>query len=170
MLQPSNLFVILEKRWGLFTILAGIIYLYHLLWTITAVDKFTDITREYKCGDATDADTASAIFDTAIALCAIFHMIEWIRQTVFLTSALVGVNIVPVYYALSVNVPFGFIAMLTAIFTRYSENGNACAEVGLQAERANFLTLQIICLILYIPMSFAPILFLYVKGYGWTKE
>jgi hypothetical protein len=68
-------------------------------------------------------------------------MIEWIRQAVFLTAALVGVNLVPVYYALSINVPFGFLAMLIAIGTRYSENGTACAEEGLQAERANYLTL-----------------------------
>ena len=75
-----------------------------------------------------------------------------------------------VYYALSINVPYGFIAMLTGIISRYSSNGNACAEEGLQSERANFLTLQIICLILYIPMCFAPILLLYVKGYDWVKE
>lgn len=140
-LMPANTFVILDKRWGLFTILGMVVYTYHLLWTITGVDKYTDITRTYKCGDATNADEASAIFDTALALATIFHMIEWVRQAVFLTAALVGVNLIPIYYALSINVPFGFIAMLTAIFTRFSTNGAACAEAGLQAERANFLSL-----------------------------
>lgn len=131
MFKPQHLFVVMEKRWGLFTIIAGIVYIYHLLWTITGVDKFTDITRFNKCGDATDKLEATAIFDTALALISIFHMIEWVRQAIFLTAALVGVNLVPVYFALSINVPFGVIAMLTAIFTRYSTNGNACAEEGL---------------------------------------
>lgn len=142
-------------------------YIYHLLWTITGVDKFTDITRTYQCGEATNADDASAVFDTAIALASIFHMIEWIRQAVFLTAALVGVNLIPIYYVLSINVPFGFIAMLTAIITRYSGDGDACAVEGLQAERANFLSLQIICLILYMPMCFAHILLFKIKGVKW---
>jgi len=122
---------VLEKRWGLFTIIAGIVYTYHLLWTITGVDKFTDITRFNKCGDVTDKYEASAVYDTAIALVAVFHMIEWVRQAIFLTSALVGVNLMGVYYALSINIPYGFIAMLIGIISRYSSNGNACAEEGL---------------------------------------
>jgi hypothetical protein len=55
-------------------------------------------------------------------------MIEWLRQTVFLTTALVNVNLMPVYYMLSLNVPYGFIAMIIGIAMRYSENGNGCAE------------------------------------------
>ena len=78
-LKPTELHVVLEKRWGLFTILAGIVYSYHLVWTITGVDAFTDISRFNKCGDATNADESSAIFDTALGLVAVFHMIEWIR-------------------------------------------------------------------------------------------
>ena len=116
-------------------------YTFHLLWTITGVDKFTDVTRGYLCGDAKTFDEATAVYDTGIALVTIFHMIEWIRQAVFLTAALVGVNLVPIYYAMSINVPFGFLAMLIAIGSRFSSNGTACAEEGLQAERGNFLML-----------------------------
>lgn len=129
-LKPENLATILDNRWGLFTILGGIIYTYHLLWTITGVDKFTDITRFNMCGDAKDKYEASAIFDAAVGMVTIFHMIEWVRQAIFLTCALVGVNLVSVYYCLSINVPYGVIAMLTAIISRNSSNGSDCAEEG----------------------------------------
>lgn len=69
---------------------------------------------------------ASGVYDTAIGLVTIFHMIEWLRQTVFLTTALVNVNLMPLYYLLSLNVPFGFIAMLIGIATRYGGDGASC--------------------------------------------
>ena len=97
-------------------------------------------------------------------------MIEWIRQAIFLTSSLIGANLIGFYYALSINIPFGVVAMLYAIIVRNSKNGSECAEVGLQIERANYLQLQIVCIILYIPMCLAPIYFFYAKGYGWMKE
>jgi len=48
-------------------------------------------------------------------------MVEWLRQTVFLTTALVNVNLMPLYYLLSINVPFGFIAMFIGIGVRFGE-------------------------------------------------
>jgi len=37
-------------------------------------------------------------------------MIEWIRQWVFLTSVLVGINWINIYYMFSINNPFGLIS------------------------------------------------------------
>lgn len=162
-MKPENTFTIISYKWGTFTLLSAVVYIYHLYWTIYGVDQFCDITRTHVCGaegkelyqkylvglegssytaetaaevtayvnapqDAVDA--SSKVYDTAIALVAIFHMIEWLRQTVFLTSALVNVNLVPLFYALSVNIPFGFIVMLVAIGARFSEDGNDCASEG----------------------------------------
>ena len=197
-LKPENTFTIISHKWGTFTILSGLIYLYHLYWTIYGVDQFCDITRTYYCGseaqtifdkmkDVTDADelkkldqeaqdASSAVFDTALALVSIFHMVEWLRQTVFLTSALVNVNLVPLFYALCINVPFGFIAMLTGIVASNSEDGKMCKEGGLvegapgQMERGRYLQLQIICMFLYIPTMFAHIIFFKIKGVQWLHE
>lgn len=63
-----------------------------------------------------------------ILLVTVFHMIEWLRQTVFLTTALVNVNLMPMYYALSLNVPFGFIAMIIGIGIRFGSSGGDCAD------------------------------------------
>jgi len=91
-------------------------------------------------------------------------MIEWLRQTVFLTSALVNVNLIPLFYALSINIPFGFIAMLVGIAARFGADGKDCAEDPAQVERARYLSLQILCIFLYIPTMFAHVIFFKVKG------
>jgi hypothetical protein len=109
-------------------------------------------------------DASGAVFDTAIALVTIFHMIEWLRQTVFITSTLVNVNLMPLYNVLSLNIPFGFIAMLFGIAIRFSEDGNDCAMENVQMERGRYLSLQIICIFLYIPMMFAHVILFKVKG------
>lgn len=202
-LKPANTFTIISFRWGTFTLLSAIVYIYHLFWTIYGVDQFCDITRTHVCGeegkklyknyllslpgstyteqsasgvtmflnaplDAVDA--SSKVYDRAIALVTIFHMIEWLRQTVFLTSALVNVNLVPLFYALSINIPFGFIAMLVGIAARFSADGKDCAIMGAQMERGRYLALQVVCIFLYIPMMFLHIVFFKIKGVEWLHE
>ena len=85
--------------------------------TIAGVNVYTDVSRLTPCAGKEGAD-ASKVMDLAIALVTIFHMIEWVRQTVLLTSALVNVNAVGIFYAMSVNIPFGFACMVLAIITR----------------------------------------------------
>jgi hypothetical protein len=64
--------------------------------------------------DATVAKL-SAVYDFPILLVTIYHMIEWIRWTVLATSALVDANLIPLFYALHINIVFGFFAMLIGI-------------------------------------------------------
>jgi hypothetical protein len=199
-LKAENTFTVISHKWGTFTILAALIYTYHLYWTVFGVDLFCDITRTHVCGAegkklyqeylvgmkgstytaetaaaVTDyfgapsnaQDASSSVYDTALALVTIFHMIEWLRQTVFLTSALVNVNLVPLFYVLSINIPFGFIAMLVAIGARFGADGKDCAIEGAQMERGRYLLLQILCIFLYIPMMFAHVIYFKVKGVEW---
>lgn len=199
-MKAENTFTIISYRWGTFTILSALVYTYHLYWCIYGVDEFCDITRTHVCGaegkklyqeylvstgasaetaasvteyfgaPSNAQDASSSVYDTAIALVTIFHMIEWLRQTVFLTASLVNVNLVPLFYVLSINIPFGFIAMLVGLVSRYSEDGKDCAIEGAQMERGRYLSLQIICIFLYIPMMFAHIIFFKVKGVNWLHE
>lgn len=113
---------IIETRWGIFTIIAGVVYVFHFVWAIVAVDKFCDYTRINLCGDAKTADEASAIMDTIIFCAALFHIIEWVRQTIILTTALVGVNMIKLYNFLSINVPFGLIVTLIAAISGFTQD------------------------------------------------
>lgn len=111
-LMPSKTYEIIEKEWVLFTILTALVYSIHLVWMCYGVDAYSSYERHILCGDSKNKEDASSVYDTWILLCIIFHMVEWIRQTIFATSALVGVNLVNVYYALFVMIPYGIIVML----------------------------------------------------------
>jgi len=152
--------------------LTGVVYIYHLVWAIAGVNAYADITRKNECGSpiATFGEESSAILDTALALSTIWHIIEWIRWTLLLTSALVEANLIPLFKLFYVNVPFGFIACIIAIATRYGSNGNSCAEEGKQAERAFYLGLQVICLVLYIPTCMFHVVLFKLKGVEWCHE
>jgi len=80
------------------------VYIYHFLFTIAGVNNYTDITRTQSCNlkNIQTPEEASAIMDFPIAIVTIFHMMEWLRWTIFLTSALVNVDLIIPYYALSV--------------------------------------------------------------------
>jgi hypothetical protein len=94
-------------------------------------------------------------------------MIEWIRWTVLATAALVDANLIPLFYIMHLNIIFGFFAMIMAIIGGSSAK-DGCSEV--QPERARYLTLQIICLVLWIPLSFLPFIFMKIKGDAWLHE
>ena len=146
-LKPSESFIIVSKRWGQFTLMGGLIYLYHLFWTINGVDKYADNTREIECvgvdytGKSSEevAAYSSSILDTAILLVTIFHMIEWVRWTAYLTMALVSVNLFPFYYLLSINIIFGLFALVYGIMTSMGDEGAACGDSN-QPERQRFLS------------------------------
>ena len=121
--------------------IGGVVYFYHLCFTIAGVNNYADITRKDLCGSAKNADDASSIMDVAIALCTIFHMWEWMRWLVFLTSTTVGVNLIKVFYYMSIlSIPYGIIVMLIAIGGRFGNDASDCAA-DKQVERARFLLL-----------------------------
>jgi hypothetical protein len=167
-LKPYVSYKIVSTKWVTFTCLGGFTYFYHFAWTVAGVDNFCDYTRLLSCNADLNGDDASAVYDLAIGMVTVFHMVEWLRQTVFLTTALVNVNLMPLYYLLSLNVPYGFIAMIVGIGARYGADGAACAEA--QELRSQYLRDQIFALILYIFMCWAHIIFFYIKGVDWCHE
>lgn len=79
-LKPEVTYKIISTKWGLFTALGGFCYCYHFTWTVAGVDNYCDITRNYQCvADIASGEDSSSIYDLGIALCAIFHMVEWLR-------------------------------------------------------------------------------------------
>lgn len=110
----------------------------------------------------------SALYDTAIALSTVFHMIEWLRWTAFLTTALVAANLMPIYYALTLNLPFGIVACIIAIVTRFTGDGAACADA--QPTRSFYLGLQVVCLVVYLITCFAHVIYLKIRGVNWCHE
>lgn len=128
-LMPENTYEILQKRWVLFTLFCFVIYSYHFTMCIYGVDMFCHYTRFLPCGGNKETDYAlnSAVLDSWILVVTIFHMIEWIRQWVFITTVLVGINWVSIYYALSVNIPYGLLVALISAIMGFTA-GSDCQE------------------------------------------
>lgn len=159
--------------------MAGCCYLYEIIWTIAGVNNYTDVTRETVCGslvntfkaDPTSAAAkaaASAVYDTPILLATIWHMLEWIRWTVLLTTALVDANMIPLYYILALAIPYGFIISIVVVAMRYGGDLAECADA--QPERARYLTLQLVCFFLYFIVGLAQFWLFKIKGVDWCHE
>lgn len=102
-----------------------------------------------------------------ILIVTIYHMIEWIKWAVLLTTVLVDANMIKLFYFLHLNVIFGFFAMIIGIIQGFSAT-KECVEA--QAERARYLTLQIVCIILFIPLNLSWAWYMKFKGKFWLHE
>ena len=125
----------------------------------TTTDDCVDNTegRFQLCGSATTIDDAEAVYDTAILLFFIYHAIEWVRYTIFLTSILLGVNLVGVFYLLGLNSLFGIVVFIVGILARFGGDGADCASV--QETRGTFLLVAIIIFVVKIWFTFCPTMF-----------
>ncbi len=103
-------------------------------------------------------EDASEVLDTAILLLIIFHFVEFMRYTIFLTSIFVGVNLIQVYYALVINSLFGFAVYIFVHIVRFSEDGKHCSEQ--QKGRGRFLIVAIVCFWLFFWVQINPGFFL----------
>lgn len=145
--------------------MAGFCYLYEICWTIAGVNNYTDITRKTVCGSvktkfasnptsAAAVAAASGVYDLPILLVTIWHLIEWLRWTVLLTTALVDANLIPVFYFLSLAIPYGFIISLIAAIGSFTGGDMKACSVA-QPGRASYLSSQLICFFLYWIIAFA---------------
>ena len=111
-------------------------------------------------------EEASGKLDTMIFLATLFHMIEWIKWTVFLTSCLVNVNLLPLFKLLWINIPFGVLITLIAFIAGMGADEDCTAE-GSQPERVQYLKLQIICFVVLLPFSLIHGVYMAIKGKDW---
>ena len=118
--MPSNTYVIISKEWVRFTLFTFAAYLNHVFWILWGVDAYCSYERHMTCGDYQDKKKASSIYDKWIVLTVGFHMLEWFRHTIFATCALVGVDLVSIFYGMFVFVPFGIILMFGGAIAGFS--------------------------------------------------
>lgn len=132
--RPANVTKLLHKKFGLFSAVVGVYYLTQFVACVSAVNMYSDATRNAQCIDANDVndlgvtgDEASAVMDPAITLLAIYHIIEWIRCTILLTVVCLGVNLMHVWYATALNSVYGLIIFIYCHVVYASPRGMSCA-------------------------------------------
>lgn len=77
-----------------------------------------------------------------LRLLGAYHIIEWVRMTLFLTTLLLGTNFLPVWYVTGLNTLYGIAAYITCHVARYSGTGALCADE--QIWRGDMLMAEVI--------------------------
>ena len=61
-LTPNASLIILSKRWVEFTAMTALTYVFHLIFAIYGVDKYTDITQNRVCKTGQTIEEAASIY------------------------------------------------------------------------------------------------------------
>jgi hypothetical protein len=141
-IRPSNFTKIVSNRKTIFGIWGFIGYCAQFLLILATINVFCDKDRMLSCGGKLTGDDASAVYDPALVVLAIYHLIEWFRFIVFLTAVFLGANMISLYYILYLNTLFGIAAYCDAHARRYNDNGKLCAES--QHYRAQVLVAEVV--------------------------
>ena len=144
--RPHNVSVIMGKKYGAWTALVMLYYVLQFVMCVSACNFYSDVTRKSSCSLANDVDItgdkASAVFDTAIKLGGVFHIIEWVRSTILLTVILIGAPLMIVWYATAVSAIYGIAAFIYIHVTYFGTDGQACLSA--QETRGQWLMFEII--------------------------
>lgn len=128
----------------MFGTIVGFYYVAQFVACVGACNFYSDAARFAPCknGDMMiTGDDASAVYDYALYLVGIFHVIEWIRATLLLTVICIGVNLMKVWYVTSISALYGIGVFIYVMAVVGSENGMACSEA--QPERYQWLIAEI---------------------------
>lgn len=117
---------------------------------------------------AGDVEGHSKVYDTAYILLTSYHLIEWVRMTLFLVTIVLGSNFMYVWYVLGLNTLFGIATYIYVHVVRFSEMGKSCSES--QYYRGQFLLAEVIVFwVTFHIMSF-PHFFILVEKKSYIEE
>ena len=87
-------------------------------------------------------EAASEVYDKALYLAGIFHVIEWIRTTILLAIICIGANLMPIWYASAISALFGIAVFIYLQVIYASDDSKACESA--QKTRHDWLMVEII--------------------------
>jgi hypothetical protein len=126
---------------------------------------YSDEDRFVSCNipGLTDRDEISKVYDTSLQLLGSYHIIEWVRMTLFLITLLLGQNFMLIWYVLGLNSLYGIATYIHVHATYFSGNGLQCREE--QEFRANMLMAEVIVFwVTFLVLSIPHIFFLCMKA------
>ena len=143
--QSENFAKIIGNRKLIFGTWGLIGYIGQFILIVSVINVYSDQDRKLPCNIPEidkDPDQLSELYDMPLKLLGAYHIIEWVRMTIFLVTLLLGQNFIQLWYLTSLNTLFGIAAYITVHVVRYSGNGKECAEE--QEYRAAMLTAEVI--------------------------
>ena len=85
---------IMGKKYMRMALLTLSAYGVHFAMAVACCNFYSDVTRKDACVDEnvqiTDPDEASAVFDGALKICGVYHIVQWIRCCLLLVAILLG--------------------------------------------------------------------------------
>ena len=142
--KSENMAKIIGNRKLIFGTWGLIGYIGQFVLIVAVINVYSDKDRFLSCGIAdlkTPADNA-AVYDMALRLLGAYHIIEWVRMTIFLVTLLLGQNFMPIWYFTSLNTLYGIAVYIYVHVIRFSGNGKECAEE--QEFRSHMLVSEVI--------------------------
>jgi hypothetical protein len=142
--KSENMAKIIGNRKLIFGTWGLIGYIGQFILIVAVINVYSDKDRFLSCGIAdlkTPADNA-AVYDMALRLLGAYHIIEWVRMTIFLVTLLLGQNFMPIWYFTSLNTLYGIAVYIYVHVIRFSGNGKECAEE--QEFRSHMLVSEVI--------------------------
>ena len=163
---PANATKIMASKTLIFSIVLGVYYLIQFCACVSSVNFYSDNARMRPCittgedgviVETKTGEEASMVLDTPIMLLAIYHIIEWVRCTIFLTAVCLGVNMMQVWYVMGLNSLYGLVVFLYAHAVYFSEIGVQCGTD--QVFRYQWLMAEIILFwVTFFTFVFPPII------------
>merc|ERR1712032_184387 len=92
-----------------FSVFIGVYYIIQLAGCIGTVNFYGDTDRFNLCGDGDGPLAAAKVFDRAILMLAVYHLIEWIKTTFLLAVVCIGLNLMWIYYFFAWNTLYGVV-------------------------------------------------------------
>lgn len=143
--QSENFAKIIGNRKLIFGTWGLIGYVGQFILIVSVINVYSDQDRFNLCGIKdldSDNDKRSELYDMPLRILGAYHIIEWVRMTIFLVCLLLGQNFMPIWYMTSLNTIFGIACYITVHVVRFSGDGKLCADK--QQFRADMLTAEVI--------------------------
>lgn len=124
----------MNKQFCRLSLLVFVLYVLEFVGAVAACNFYSDVTRTNTCvvddDKLLEGDEASWVYDVPIKMCAVYHIIQWIRCAMLIASITMGSsNLMWLWYLTLVNNIYGFIAFLMAVNAVFiSKFGEACSE------------------------------------------
>ncbi len=142
--RSENMAKIIGNRKLIFGTWGLIGYIGQFILIVAVINVYSDHDRFNNCGikELVGDEAQAEVYDMALRLLGAYHIIEWVRMTIFLVTLLLGQNFMPLWYLTSLNTLFGIAAYIHAHVIRYSGHGKECAEE--QEWRSHMLVAEVI--------------------------
>ena len=157
---PSNMTKIVSNRKAIFGTWSLVTYIGQFLLIVMCINDYSDGERHIPCGGyPSDGKQPTDVFDKALMLLSIYHLIEWVRVIVFAVCVVIGANLMLIWYVTLPNAIFGLVCYIIAHMVRLSSEGKDCALY--QIGRGKFLLGDLIVFyVTFIFQQFPQIFFL----------